>query len=46
MVVAFGLRLGSCLVCLRSSDLFIAGSDYYTCRELSESLRVNFLYGL
>jgi len=46
MVVAFGLRLGSCLVCLRSSDLCIAGSDYYTCRELSESLRVNFLHGL
>jgi len=45
MVVAFGLGSGSCFVCFLCSNLFISGIDYYTRREVFESLRVYFLYG-
>jgi len=45
MVVAFGLGLGSCLVCFLCSTLFISGIDYYTHREVFGLLRVNFVDG-
>jgi hypothetical protein len=40
MVVAFGIGLGSCLVCFLCSNLFIPGIDYYTCREVFGSLKI------
>ena len=45
MVVAFGLRSGSCLVGLLCSTQFISGIDYYTRREVFGSLKVSFIYG-
>ena len=46
MVVAFGSRSGSCPVYFIYSDLFISGIDYYTQREVFESLRVYCIYGM
>jgi len=44
MIVAFGLELGSCLVCFLCSNLFISGINYYTCCEVFGSRRVYFIY--
>jgi len=44
MVVAFGLGSGCCLVRFLCSNQCISGIDYYTCREVFESLGVDFLY--
>ena len=41
--VAFRSGTGSCLVCFLCFNLFISGIDYYTRREVSESLRVCFI---
>jgi len=45
MVVAFGLGLGSCLVCFLCSNQFISGIDCYMCREVFGSLKVYFIDG-
>jgi len=45
MVVAFLFGLGSCLGRFLCSNLLISGFDFYTRREVFESLRVYFLYG-
>jgi hypothetical protein len=39
------LGSGSCLVRFLCSDIFIAGIDYYICREVFGSLKVDFVYG-
>jgi len=44
MVVVFESGLGSCLVCFHYSNLFVSGVDYYTHREVFESLRVHIIY--
>ena len=43
MAVAFGIGSGSCLVRILCSVRFISGIDYYTRREVFESLRVHFI---
>jgi len=45
MVVAFGLRSGSCLVHFLCSDLFTSGIDLFTRREVFGSLKVYSIYG-
>ena len=45
MVVAFRLGWGSRLVRFLCSDLYISGIDYYTRREVFESLRAYILSG-
>jgi len=45
MVVALLSGSGSGLVCFLCSDLCTSGIDYFTCREVFESLRVYFLLG-
>jgi len=44
-VVKFGVGLGSCLVRVLGSNLFISGIDYYTCCEVFGSLRVTLICG-
>jgi len=45
MVVAFGLRSGSCLVCFLCPDLSMSGIDYYTHREVFGLLKLYFIHG-
>jgi len=46
MVVEFRFGFGSCLVHFVCSNVCISGIYYYTRREVSESHRVHFVYGL
>jgi len=45
VVVVFGSRSGSCLVCFLCSNQFISGIDYYSRRVVFVSLSVCFIYG-
>ena len=45
MIVAFGLRSGSCLGCILCSNLFISHIEYYTRCEVFGLLRVCSIHG-